>query len=120
MRIDYALPEVAQKFQDLIAQRDYDFKDDRVESVMDFLYVAYIECKGRDPKSIEQSFVDLENYMEGVSLKDNDAIFVLVCTLCDLYEERAFKDGLQLGAYLMLELQGKQQKIPAHILGQGN
>ena len=107
MNIDFMLPEVAKRFREHIAQHDYDFKDDRVSSVMDFLYVAYTENKGKDPKEINQGFADLENYMEGVSLEDNDAIFVLVCTLCDLYEKRAFKDGLQLGAYLVLELQGK-------------
>lgn len=107
MRIDFALPEIARSFHEHVAKQDYDFKDDRVASVMDYLYVTYIESRDRDLKAIEQGFVDLENYMEGVSLEDNDAIFALVCTLCDLYEERAFKDGLQLGAYLILELQGK-------------
>ena len=107
MRIDYALPDVAQKFRELIAQRNYDFKDDRISSVMDYLHIAYMENQGRDPVAIEQGFVVLDNYLECVSLEDNNAIFALVCDLCNLYEERAFKDGLQLGAYLILELQGK-------------
>ena len=106
MRIDYALPDVAQKFRELIEKRNYDFKDDRIASVMDYLHVVYMENQGRDPASIEQGFVALDNYLEGVSLEDNNAIFALVCELCNLYEERAFKDGLQLGAYLILELQG--------------
>lgn len=106
MNAQYTLPEVARKLREHIDRCSYDFKDDRVESVLDFLYVAYMESKGRDLKSIKRGFADLENYMEGVSLKDNDAILALVCTLCDLYEERAFKDGLQLGAYLILKLQG--------------
>ena len=106
MNFDFALPELAQRFRERIAKHDYDFKDERVASVLDMLYVAYIERKDRDPKEITQGFIDLESYMEGVPIKDNDAIFMLVCTLCDLYEKRAFQDGLQLGAYLMLELQG--------------
>ena len=40
-------------------------------------------------------------------LDDNNEIFGLVCSLCTLFEERAFKDALQLGAHLILELQGK-------------
>ena len=107
MNVDFTLPEVAKRFREYIAQYDYDFKDERLSSVMDFLYVSYAENKDKDPKEIRQGFIDLENYMEGVSLEDNDAIFVLVCTLCDLHEKRAFKDGLQLGACLILELQGK-------------
>ena len=106
MNFDFALPELAQRFRERIAKHDYDFKDERVASVLDMLYVAYIESKDRDPKEITQGFIDLESYMEGVPIKDNDAIFMLVCMLCDLYEKRAFQDGLQLGAYLMLELQG--------------
>lgn len=107
MRFDFTLPQPVQKFREYIEKNSYDFQDAQVESVMDFLYLAYMESKGRDPKSIENGFVNLENYMEGVSLKHNDAIFTLVCTLCNLYEERAFKDGLQLGAYFILEIQGK-------------
>ena len=106
MSIDYALPDVAQKFRELIAQHDCNFNDDRVSSVMDFLHVAYTENRSKDPAEISQGFNALEDYMEGLNLKDNDAIFLLVCSLCDLYDKRAFKDGLQLGAYLILELQG--------------
>jgi hypothetical protein len=105
--ISYTLPEIAKRFENYIQENSYDFKDDRVESVFDYLLVSYIESRGRDPKPIEQGFADLENYMEGISLEDNNAIFCLVCDLCNLYEERAFKDGLQLGAYLIMELQGK-------------
>ena len=107
MNIEFILPVVAQRFRECVEKRDYDFKDDRVLSVLDFLYVAYIESKERDPKEITQGFIDLDKYMEGISLDENNAIFCLVCNLCDLYEKRAFKDGLQLGAYLALELQGK-------------
>ena len=107
MNIDFTLPVVAQKFRECIEKRNYDFKDDRASSVMDFLYVAYVETKDKDPVEISDGFKNLDDYMEGISLDDNNAIFSLVCTLCDLYEKRAFKDGLQLGAYLILELQRK-------------
>ena len=107
MNIDYTFPKVAQRFQEHIKQHTYDFKDDRVSSVMDFLYVAYMEAKDKDPVEISDGFQALDKYMEGISLDHNNAIFSLVCTLCDLYEKRAFKDGVQLGAYLILELQGK-------------
>lgn len=101
------LPEIVCKFRDHIAKRDYDFRSDRVSSVMDYLYVTYTEYKGCDSEAINRGFKALDDYMEGISLDDNNAIFCLVCNLCDLYEERAFKDGLQLGAYLILECQGK-------------
>ena len=107
MNIDFTLPEVAKRFREHIAQQAFNFNDERIRSVMDFLHVCYVENRGKDTAEISKGFNDLESYMEGISLKDNDAIFLLICGLCDLYDKRAFQDGLQLGAYLVLELQGK-------------
>jgi hypothetical protein len=107
MSISSPLPQIAQKFREYIENHPYDFNDDRIASVMDFLYISYQESKGKDPVKISQGFMDLENYMEGISLDDNNAIFILVCSLCDMYEKRAFHDGLLLGAHLTLELQEK-------------
>ena len=105
--VKYALPKVVQNFREHIQKGSFDFRDDRVSSALDFMYVMYAENQPADTQKIKQGFMDLDEYMAGVSLDDNNAIFSLVCSLCCLYEERAFKDGLQLGAYLMLELQGK-------------
>ena len=108
--VSFTLPEIAKKFGEIIQKGSYDFRDDRVTSVLEFLYVTYADNQGRDPEKICQGFADLDNYLEKVSLDDNNAIFSLVCNLCNLYEERAFKDGLQLGAYLILALQGNSKK----------
>ena len=105
--IKYALPKVARDFQEHIQQNSIGVGDDRVSSALDFLYVTYAENQPADTKEISRGFMDLDNYMASVSLDDNNAIFSLVCGLCSLYEERAFKDGLRLGAYLILELQEK-------------
>ena len=37
-------------------------------------------------------------------LDNNNAVFNLCCRLCSAYERKAFIDGLQYGAELMLEL----------------
>ena len=99
--------ETIARFREHLQNTEYQFKDDRVESVMDLLYVAYTENQGRDPKEIKQCFIDLETYLESLSLEENDSIFTLLCRICTLHEEKAFKDGLRLGAYLMLELRGE-------------
>lgn len=96
--------ETIASFREHLQNTKYQFKDDRVESMMDLLYVAYAENQGRDPKEINQCFIDLETYLESLSLEENDSIFTLLCRICTLHEEKAFKDGLRLGAYLMLEL----------------
>lgn len=100
-------PKLVSRFREYIRTTDYQFDDDRVASVMDYFYVAYTENQCRDPKEITQGFAELDDYLQEISLDDNNAIFCLVCRLCGLYEQRAFKDGLQLGAHLILELQGK-------------
>lgn len=100
-------PEVVARFREQMRNTTYQFTDDRVSSVLDCLYVAYTDNQGRDPKEIDQCFIDLEYYLEKLSLEENNAIFKMVCRLCCLHEEKAFKDGLRIGAYLMLELQGK-------------
>ena len=105
-KVTFEPPELVLRFQEHIRNTDYDFHDDRVEAVLDYLYVAYTENQDRDPEEIKQGFAELDDYLKGVSLDDNNAIFSLVCRLCDLYEQRAFKDALQLGAHLILELHG--------------
>lgn len=100
-------PKIVSKFREYIRTADYPSDDDRVASVLDFLYVAYAENQGKDPKEISEGFERLGEYLERLRLEDNNAIFSQVCNLCNLYEQRAFKDGLQLGAYLILGIQGK-------------
>ena len=96
--------ETIASFREHLQNTKYQFKDDRVESMMDLLYVAYAENQGRDSREIDQCFIDLETYLESLSLEENDSIFNLLCRLCTLHEEKAFKDGLRLGACLMMEL----------------
>ena len=79
-------------------------------SVLEFLHVAYADVQGRDPLEIEQGFVNLDNHLEGLSLDENNKIFSIVCGLCNAYEKRAFIDAIQIGAYLMMEVQAKKQK----------
>ena len=107
INVHYTLPTISKRFAEYIKKSDYDYRDGRSSSVMDYLCVIYAENQDADPKEIKDGFAALDNYLKCVSLDDNNAIFSIVCNLCSRYEERAFKDGLQLGAYLILELQGK-------------
>ena len=61
---------------------------------------------GRDPKEIDQVFMDLDTHLSRFSFDENNDVFAIVCTLCDAYEKRAFMDAIQIGAYLIMELQG--------------
>ena len=85
----------------------FPLKNTDAASVLEFLHVAYADVQGRDPLEIEQGFVNLDNHLEGLSLDENNKIFNIVCGLCNAYEKRAFIDAIQIGAYLMMEVQAK-------------
>ena len=74
--------------------------------MLEFLYRAYADIQGRDPKEIDQGFMDLDTHLSKFSFDENNEVFAIVCTLCDAYEKRAFMDAIQIGAYLIMELQG--------------
>ena len=74
------------------------------ETVLDQLYQAYCESHESDPPEIRNGFTELESLLESLPLDDNNAVFNLCCRLCSGYERKAFIDGLQYGARLMLEL----------------
>ena len=63
---------------------------------------AYIEAHPFDPGDS-----NCETVLH-LPLEDNNAVFNLCCSLCTAYEHKAFQDGLQYGAHLMLELFRKE------------
>ena len=82
----------------------FDSGDPDCRTVLDQLYRAYAESHESDPKEIGDGFKELEEYLCVLPLENNNAVFNLCCHLCSAYERKAFLDGLQYGAELMLEL----------------
>ena len=82
----------------------FDSGNDDTETVLDQLYQAYSESHESDPPDISEGFKELECFLETLPLDDNNAVFNLCCRLCSAYERKAFLDGLQYGAHLVLEL----------------
>ena len=65
------------------------------------------ETHESDPPEIQSGFTELEDFLKTLPLDDNNAVFNLTCRLCTAYEKKAFLDGLQFGAELMMELTEK-------------
>lgn len=82
----------------------FDSGDPDCKTVLDQLYRAYAESHENDPSEIQAGFDELETFLETLPLSDNNAVFNLCCRLCVAYEYKAFLDGLQYGAGLILEL----------------
>ena len=93
-----------QRFRSYIETHPLDTGDEDCPTVLDQLYQAYAESHESDPTEIQDGFKELETFLESLSLTDNNAVFSLCCRLCNHYERKAFIDGVQYGAHLMIQL----------------
>lgn len=96
----------AEALRDYLRSHPIDTGDDGCETVLEQLYLAYANSHESDPPEIQSGFAALETLLESLPLKDNNAVFNLTCSLCAHYERKAFLDGVQYGAALMMELFG--------------
>lgn len=96
--------DIARRLNAYIQSHPFDPGDSDYETVLDQLYQAYAESHESDPPEISEGFKELEDFLCTLSLEDNNAVFNLCCHLCTAYEHKAFIDGLQYGANLILEV----------------
>ena len=95
---------IAEALKAYIEKHSFDLGEGGCETVLDQLYQAYAESHESDPPEIRAGYAELETFLEYLPLDDNNAVFNLCCRLCVAYEHKAFLDGLQYGAALMMEL----------------
>ena len=82
----------------------FDPGSDDCATVLDQLYLAYANSHESDPPEIRNGFAELEVFLKGLPLSDNNAVCNICCRLCAAYERKAFLDGLQYGARLIQEV----------------
>lgn len=97
------MDKIAQRLKVYLETHPIDLGDSECETVLDQLYQAYAESHESDPPEISNGFKELEEFLCTIPLEDNNAVFNLCCRLCCAYERKAFLDGLQYGAHLILE-----------------
>ena len=98
------MDKIVERLKAYIDTHPFDPGDSDCETVMDQLYQAYAESHESDPQEISEGFKELEEFLCNLPLDDNNAVFNLCCRLCIAYEHKAFLDGLQYGAHLIMEL----------------
>ena len=98
------MDKMAERLKTYIDTHPFDSGDSDCETVLDQLYQAYQESHESDPLDIQVGFRELDKLLSHLPLEDNNAVFNLCCSLCVEYEHKAFIDGLQYGAHLILEL----------------
>ena len=101
------MKSISEALKTYIQTHPFDSGDPDCKTVLDQLYHVYTESHESDTKEIGDGFKELEEYLCALPLDNNNAVFNLCCRLCSAYEHKAFLDGLQYGAELMLEL-GKE------------
>ena len=97
------MKEIAHRLDAYIQKHPFDSGGSSCETVLDQLYQAYAESHESDPPEISDGFKELEEFLCVLPLVDNNVVFNLCCRLCSAYERKAFLDGLQYGAHLMVE-----------------
>ena len=98
------MDKIADRLKVYIDAHPFDPGDSDCETVLDQFYQAYAESHESNPPEIGEGFKELEEFLCGLPLEDNNAVFNLCCRLCCAYEHKAFLDGLQYGAYLIREI----------------
>ena len=98
------MDSISKRLEVYIKSHEFDGGTSECETVLDQLYQAYAESHESDPPEIGEGFKELEEFLCTLPLDDNNAVFNLCCRLCTAYEHKAFLDGLQYGAHLILEL----------------
>ena len=97
------MENIAKRLNAYITAHPFDSGDSDCDTVLDQLYQAYAESHESDPPEIGEGFKELEEFLCALPLEDNNAVFNLCCGLCTAYEHKAFLDGLQYGAHLIME-----------------
>ena len=98
------MDKIAKQLKAYIDTHPFGPGDSDCETVLDQLYQAYAESHEIDPPEISDGFKKLEEFLCNFPLEDNNAVFNLCCRLCSAYERKAFLDGVQHGAFLLMEL----------------
>ena len=98
------MDELAQRLKAYIEAHPFDPGDSECETILEQLYQAYAESHESAPPEIRNGFKELDDLLGSLSLDDNNAVWNICCQLCTAYERKAFLDGLQYGAHLILEL----------------
>lgn len=74
------------------------------ESLLEMLYMWYVEWNPINSEQIRKDFFSLEPYWQGCTQRQMDEAFDIVSRLCAQHEQLAFLEGLRVGARLVLEL----------------
>lgn len=98
------MKEYIRQLKKYIAEHPLDFGDGDAESILEMLHWYYAECNPIYNDQIRQLYARLDRLMEGVSIKENNAVLNVVCDLCAEHQRLAFIAGVKVGILLEQEI----------------
>ena len=91
------------KIRDYLLEQAPDYGDN-AQSLLEMLYHRYKEENPTENAEIYKKFAEVDTILSKLTLRENDKLFFLICELIEVFEYRAFFDGLQIGVRLCTEL----------------
>lgn len=75
-----------------------------MDSLLGMLYCCHHQCNNIETDEMKLCFNRLDSIMEKLSKEENDQVFNLTSSLCEQYQQAAFRQGLLVGFHLFQEL----------------
>ena len=99
------MQEFVARLNELLAEYRLNYHDATVESLLEILYLVYIENSGVDNDEIRQNFGNLYTALTGRTIQEIDDIIDIVCELCRDHEKSGFVEGVKVGIRLSQEVE---------------
>ena len=98
------MQQFVNRLNELLADYHLDYHSASTSSLLEILYLVYIENSGVDNDEIRQNFSNLCDALTGKSLREIDDIIDIVCDLCCEHEKNGFIEGVKVGVRLAQEV----------------
>lgn len=98
------MQQFVNRLSELLADYCLDYHSATTSSLLEILYLVYIENSGVDNDEIRQNFSNLYIALTGKTMRDIDDIIDIVCDLCCDHEKNGFIEGVKVGVKLAQEV----------------
>ena len=92
------------RLSELLSDYHLDYHSATTSSLLEILYLVYIENSGVDNDEIRQNFSNLYTALTGRTIHEIDDIIDIVCDLCCDHEKNGFIEGVKVGVKLAQEV----------------
>ena len=98
------MQQFVSRLNELLADYHLDYHSATTSSLLEILYLVYVENSGVDSDEIRHNFSNLYAALKNKSLREIDDIIDIVCELCWDHEKNGFLEGVKVGMKLAQEV----------------